>query len=195
MAYQFKNASVLVVDDMQPMLSLVTSLLKIFGFEKIYTANNVDDGFVQFCKVNPDLVLTDWMMEPQDGLVLADKIRKDPKSPNRFVPIVMMTGYSHKVRVLKARDMGVTEFLVKPFRATDLYARIEQLIERPRKFVDAEEFFGPDRRRRKGDDYAGPRRRESDEEYTLASEQEAAQLLRELQQKARAAGAKKKDDV
>jgi DNA-binding response OmpR family regulator len=78
--------------------------------------------------------------------------------------IVMMTGYSHKIRVEEARDVGVTEFLVKPFRARDLYARIEQLIEKPRRFVEAEAFFGPDRRRRKmkAEEYKGPKRRDAE---------------------------------
>ena len=159
MTYQFQNASILIVDDMKPMLSVTVSILKIFGFKKIFTASDPDTAFEIFCRENPDIVLTDWMMEPYDGIVLTEKIRKDPKSPNRFVPVVLMTGYSAKIRVMEARDRGVTEFLVKPFSAKDLYARIEQLVEKPRKFVDSKVFFGPDRRRRKGDEYRGPRRR------------------------------------
>src|SRR5687768_8259059 len=70
MVYQFKNATVLVVDDMQPMLSLCSSLLKIFGFEKVYLAKDADEGFDMFVKHNPDIVLTDWLMEPYDGTQL-----------------------------------------------------------------------------------------------------------------------------
>jgi two-component system chemotaxis response regulator CheY len=165
MTYQFRNASILVVDDMEPMLALVTSLLDIFGFKKIYRAADAEEGLKLFLEHRPDLVLIDWQMEPYDGIELARRMRADPRSPNRFVPIIMMTGYSHKIRVEEARDAGITEFLVKPFKAKDLYARIEMLIEKPRRFVEAETFFGPDRRRRRSEEqeYKGSKRRELDE--------------------------------
>lgn len=190
MVYQFKNATILVVDDMQPMLALTASLLKIFGFDHVVLAHNADEGFEKFVQHNPDLVLTDWLMEPYDGTELIRRIRTDDRSPNKFVPIIMMTGYSHKIRVEHARDSGVTEFLVKPFRAKDLYARIEQLIEKPRRFVDAESFFGPDRRRKRGADYSGPMRREVDEFAEIAGmeKKDAADLLRNLKKQAKQTG-------
>ncbi len=190
MVYQFKNATILVVDDMQPMLALTGSLLKIFGFDNVILAHDAEEGFQKFIKHNPDLVLTDWLMEPFDGTQLIKKIRTDDKSPNKFVPIIMMTGYSHKIRVEQARDSGVTEFLVKPFRARDLYARIEQLIEKPRRFVDAKTFFGPDRRRKRNLEYDGPKRREVDEFTDIAGmeEGEAANLLRSLKKQVKQAG-------
>ena len=70
-------------------------------------------------------------------------MRTDPASPNRYVPIILMTGFSERRRVMQARDAGVTEFLVKPFTARDLYKRLAQVIERPRQFVRSAEFFGP----------------------------------------------------
>ncbi len=163
MSYQLHNATVLIIDDMAPMLSLVSSILKIFGFSNIHVAQNPDDGFDLLCRHNPDIVITDWLMQPYDGIELIKKIRTDKRSPNKFVPIILMTGYSHRMRIEKARDSGVTEILVKPFRAKDLYHRIEHLIEKPRQFVELSKFFGPDRRRRKPDDYGGPKRRDVDD--------------------------------
>jgi two-component system chemotaxis response regulator CheY len=171
MPYQFENASVLVVDDMKPMLALTASTLKIFGFKNVYTASNAEEAFKLFCLHNPDIILTDWLIEPYDGIELIQQIRRSPMSPNQFVPIILMTGYSAKIRVLEARDRGATEFLAKPFSAQDLYVRIEQLIEKPRKFVDAKQFFGPDRRRRRAD-YNGPKRRKverTDDSETVAA--------------------------
>lgn len=179
MVYKFDQASVLVVDDMPPMVTLTKSLLEIFGFRKIYTANNAERAFEIFCKESPDLVLTDWQMEPYDGIELTHQIRTDSRSPNPYVPIILMTGYSAKMRVMQARDIGVTEFLVKPFTSQDLYARIEQVIEKPRQFVDADGFFGPDRRRRIVKDYEGPFRREDDtgagDDVVKGPQQEKAQ--------------------
>ena len=182
MTYQFKNARILIVDDMAPMLALTASILKIFGFVNIETATDADEAFTKFCKFDPDLVITDWQMEPYDGLELVRKMRTSQMSPNRFVPVIMM-GYSHRIRVEASRDAGVTEFLVKPFKAKDLYTRIEQLIEKPRQFVEADEFFGPDRRRRKAGDYKGPRRRGLDKNDS--SDPNAKKILRDLKQQTR----------
>jgi DNA-binding response OmpR family regulator len=61
-----------------------------------------------------------------------------------------------------ARDVGVTEFLVKPITTQNLCARLAEIVERPRPFVRAESYFGPDRRRKARDNYAGPWRRHDD---------------------------------
>lgn len=145
------------------MLELLKSLLEAYGVGTVITAENGEDGFRLFCSRNPDLVIADWMMRPVDGISLTRRIRNDGKSPNQFVPIVLMTGFSEKRRVFQARDAGITEFLVKPFSARDLYRRLVQIIESPRKFVRSEDFFGPDRRRKRNVGYDGPHRREDDQ--------------------------------
>jgi PleD family two-component response regulator len=185
MVYKLENAKILIVDDMKPMLSLLESLLHTFGFTEIYTAQDGESAFNIFCKYSHDLIITDWVMEPMNGLELIKKIRKDQFSPNKYVPVIIMSGFSARVRVEAARDQGVTEFLVKPFTARDLYSRIEHVIEKPRRFVDASNFFGPDRRRKKGDEYEGPMRREEDQQYlvdhkTTPEEKIAAETLQRL---------------
>lgn len=162
MAYDFTDVRILIVEDNQPMIELIRSILETFGIDKIYTAKNGAEGFEVLSKVDPDLVIADWMMKPMDGITLTRKIRSDRLAPNNFVPVILVTGFSEKRRVIEARDAGVTEFLVKPFNARDLYRRIVQVIEKPRQFVRAPEYFGPDRRRKIDEDYTGPRRREVD---------------------------------
>ena len=162
MAYQFEKISVLIVEDNLPMMELTRSLLETFGIMNVESAPNGEEGFKKFCRGNHDLIIADWMMKPMDGISLTRRIRNDPQSPNQFVPVILVTGFSEKRRVIQARDAGVTEFLVKPFNARDLYRRIAQIIERPRQFVRSEDFFGPDRRRNRKTSYTGPKRRESD---------------------------------
>jgi DNA-binding response OmpR family regulator len=58
-----------------------------------------------------------------------------------------------------ARDAGVTEFLAKPIAAHNLFARITEILERPRAFVRCGSYFGPDRRRHDIENYMGPWRR------------------------------------
>lgn len=162
MNYHFDDVKILVVEDNQPMLEITKTLLATFGVGTIVGARDGEEGFREYCELNPDIVIADWMMKPVDGISLARRIRNDLRSPNPYVPIILMTGFSEMRRVIQARDAGVTEFLVKPFTARDLYKRITQIIERPRQFVRSEDFFGPDRRRKAAADYKGPLRRETD---------------------------------
>lgn len=160
------------------MVDLLKSLLEAYGITKIYSAKDGDEGFEIFKKELPDLILSDWMMKPVDGISFTRRIRNDSGSPNKFVPIILMTGFSEKRRVMQARDAGVTEFLVKPFNARDLYRRIVQIIERPRQFVRSEDFFGPDRRRKRESTYSGPRRREEDDRNNNRASQQVADKLK-----------------
>lgn len=161
MGFKFEKLSVLVVEDTLPMNKLICSVLSTLGIGMIYSSNDAESGFEQYCIKRPDIALIDWHMEPVSGLELVDQIRKDPQSPNKMVPIIMMTGYSALSRVQEARDRGITEYLVKPFTAHDLARRIAHVINKPRDFIDSDEFFGPDRRRRVDSNYNGPERRQN----------------------------------
>ena len=164
MAYELHKISVLVVEDNQPMLDITKSLLLTFGIGHVVGAQNGEQGFDRFCEYNNDIIIADWMMKPMDGISFTRLVRNDAQSPNPYVPIILMTGFSERRRVIQARDAGVTEFLVKPFNAKDLYRRLVQVIERPRQFVRAPDFFGPDRRRKRVHTgrYEGPFRRDAD---------------------------------
>ena len=162
MSIEFEKLTILVVEDTLPMLKLVKSVLESLSVGRILVASDGEEGFEEFCAEKPDIVVADWHMQPISGLDLVKMIRRHPKSPNRTVPIIMMTGYSAMKRVAQARDMGTTEFLVKPFSAEDLIKRITHVINSPRNFVQTGDFFGPDRRRRKIEDYTGPKRRTED---------------------------------
>jgi CheY-like chemotaxis protein len=141
---------------------MIASVLDALGVKTVFYADDGQKGFESFLQNRPDIVLTDWLMEPVDGIELTRTIRNDPHSPNQMVPIIMITGYCVPSRVIKARDSGVTEFLVKPFTANDLAKRLSHVINHPRDFIEHPEYFGPDRRRRNKPDYKGPFRRESD---------------------------------
>lgn len=172
------------------MLDITKSLLVTFGVGHVVGAQNGEIGYSRFLEYNNDIIIADWMMRPMDGISFTRKVRNDAQSPNPYVPIILMTGFSEKRRVLQARDSGVTEFLVKPFNARDLYRRLVQVIERPRQFVRSSDFFGPDRRRKKDNtNYDGPFRRESDMHNadilsTLQEQQrEAHETLRRIRER------------
>jgi two-component system chemotaxis response regulator CheY len=104
-------------------------------------------------------VLTDWAMPIFDGLELTQMIRQPGANANPYAPIIMLTGHSEKMRVVAARDAGVTEFLAKPISAKSLYQRILNVVANPRPFIKTRSYFGPDRRRIVNPNYVGPERR------------------------------------
>ena len=154
-----KELSVLVVEDSKPMLEIMVTMLDRFGFGKVLTAEDGEQAFSVFQRYKPDIIITDWQMDDVDGLELTQWIRRNKYSVNRSIPIILMTGFSEHMRIASARDVGVTEILVKPFTAHDLARRIMHVIDVPRDFVESLEFFGPDRRRKIVDDYSGDDRR------------------------------------
>ncbi len=194
MAYNFKNVTVLIVDDNHPMLTLLKAMLTKFGVGTIITASDGHVAFNKFCKYRPDIVISDWMMEPKDGVDLAKMIRNNKGTPNPYVPFILMTGFSEEHRVVKARDVGITEFLLKPFSATDLYKRIATLIETPRQFVRSEDFFGPDRRRRRSSDFEGNWKRKDDvaQRVTKSEMKDAKARIAEVQKEQ---GIKNSEDI
>jgi two-component system, chemotaxis family, chemotaxis protein CheY len=162
MALNFEKISVMIVEDAMPMNNLIRLVLDKLGIPNIFCCFSGDEAFRVFCEKRPDIVISDWIMDDGDGLDLTQKIRFDDRSPNKVVPIVLLTGYNSKKRVLMARDAGVTEYLVKPFTAKDIAARIAYVINNPRDFIQCSTFFGPERRRKVDLSYSGNFRRRTD---------------------------------
>jgi CheY-like chemotaxis protein len=158
----FANLKALIVEDNAHMRSLLRALLNSIGIKDITEAAHGGTAIELLRERKCDLVLTDLAMKPMDGLEFTRQVRNSEQSPNPFVPIIMITGHTERYRVEAARDAGVTEFLAKPITAAALFARIAEIVERPRAFVKCESYFGPDRRRRIIEDYTGPWRRADD---------------------------------
>lgn len=162
MAYDFSKLSVLVVEDLEPMMEVVCTVLEHLGVQDIYMARDGEEGYSAFIKYKPDIIITDWLMEPVDGLEMIKWIRQNPLSHNRMVPVIVMTGYTTSHRVADARDQGATEFVAKPFTAAQLCSRITHVIDAPRDFIEAEMFTGPDRRRKRKSEFDSDDRRTSE---------------------------------
>ncbi len=155
-----RGLSVLIVEDNFNFRVLLRNILKAMGVGHIEEAANGESALKLLANNECDLVITDWKMEPVDGLELARQLRRNDDSPNRFVPIIMISGFAEQERVMAARDAGINEFLAKPISAKALLSRMERIVDRPRPFIRSEKYFGPDRRRHQGE-HTGPERRKA----------------------------------
>ena len=156
------NLTVLVVDDDEPIRDMICGILENFGVQKVRQAADGRSAFRDMQTHAPDAVITDFEMKPVDGLAFTRAVRTDPNSPAPDVPILMVTGHCEKHHVEQARDAGVTEFLAMPVTANSIAERLTSAIQRPRAFVRARSFVGPERRRRQLPVVAAARRREKD---------------------------------
>jgi two-component system, chemotaxis family, chemotaxis protein CheY len=156
---RFDKLKILVVDDNQHMRKLVVTILQAFGVAQIHEANDGEHAWSNLHETNPDVIILDWQMAGMTGLDFVRQVRNSPKSPNPFVPVIMLTGHTHIDHVRQARDAGANEFLAKPVSVKAILSRMLCVIEHPRPFVRTKTYFGPCRRRRVMEDFPGPERR------------------------------------
>jgi two-component system, chemotaxis family, chemotaxis protein CheY len=155
----FENLRVLVADDNQHMRAIVTAVLKSIGVKHIREAHDGAEALAVMREWAADVAIVDFRMEPIDGVEFTRLVRNASDSKNPFLPIIMLTGYADRVRVLEARDAGVTELVVKPVTAKAVIARLQSVIFQPRPYVRTDAYFGPDRRRTTNPEYPGAERR------------------------------------
>jgi len=147
MADSLNSLNLLVADDNEHIRKLVKVILRSLGITRVTEAEDGRHAIAIMQEHVPDVVLSDWEMEPMDGLQLTRYIRRSPESPNIFLPVIIMTGQADRERVLAARDAGVNEFVIKPLCGQVLLSRLSNILDTPRRFVRGGSFFGPDRRR------------------------------------------------
>lgn len=157
-----EGVSALILDDNAHMRGLMRVILASFGVRRIEEASDVAEAYRIASSVTIDIAFVDFKLGGMDGLDFCRRIRKDADSPDVYLPIIMITAYSERGRVIEAINAGVDEFLVKPVRAVDVANRVNAVIERRRPFVQCGDYFGPDRRRRDDPRHRGPWRRAGD---------------------------------
>lgn len=166
MASGLAALKILVIDDNAQMRTIVGTVLAAAGVRQLHYAQDGLDGLATLSREAIDLAYVDYEMPVMNGLEFISTVRVLP-GDQRFLPLIMLTGHSDRTRLNAARDRGVTEFLAKPVNARTILTRLNTVIYRPRRFVQSDNFFGPDRRRRQPEGDKGPRRRSSDHDAVL----------------------------
>jgi CheY-like chemotaxis protein len=179
-AISLERLSILLVEDNLYIRDILENVLKQIGFGWVATARNGQEGieFLQLAGkaqgqaaglMNVDMILCDLLMSPINGLLLLRWVRMQKDSVNRFLPFIMISGAADREYVEAARDLGVTEFVAKPFSAQSISDRVMKVIDNPRQFITCTSYFGPDRRRRRMPPPGGieDRRRPDDSHATI----------------------------
>lgn len=152
---------VLIVDPNGTAAKLLAESLKGLGVgEVVHRA----EGRVALdtCRdFEPTLIFTEYKGPHLDGEAFAKAVRRS-NLVCRKAPIIMITAEATAASILGARDSGVHEFLRKPYTSGDLTKRVEVVSLKPRNWIEAVGYVGPDRRRFNSGEYSGPRKRKAD---------------------------------
>jgi CheY-like chemotaxis protein len=139
---------VLVVDSNENFRRLVISILRSASVSKVVEASSGAEAVELMDNFAPNLALVDWRDGPMEGGEFVSYVRNHPNSPSPFMPIIVLTGYSHDGLAQEVRAFGADDFVAKPISPRILLGRMMRAIQAPRPYVRGGNYLGPDRRNR-----------------------------------------------
>lgn len=122
MSVALKELNVLLVEDEAKIRDLLAGVMQKV-FKKVVTAQNGEEGLKKFKKFNPNIVITDILMPIRDGLEMS----KDIRAISPETPIVVLSAFNDKDKLMQAIEIGVNKYLLKPIDMDELIYAIETL--------------------------------------------------------------------
>lgn len=122
------KSRILVIDDDPKITKMVKTILEAEGDLEVVTAKSgFEAGFI-VAELNPNVILLDFLMPEIDGFEVCRRIRKDEKTKD--IPVIAITVLRDKKEVQRMYTCGITDYLAKPFKSTDLVDRIRKYIKK-----------------------------------------------------------------
>ena len=119
-------AKILVVDDDEAINELIKVNLEL-SLYKVITALDGNKGYALAKQELPDLIILDVMMPEVDGYTVAKRIRENESTKD--IPILMLTALGMLQNKVQGFNIGVDDYLVKPFEMEELMARVKALLK------------------------------------------------------------------
>lgn len=117
---------ILLVDDEEALLEILSSRLKFAGYE-VFTANSGEAAIDLLKKNNPHMVILDIMMPGMDGFSVLGKLKENPKT--RSIVVVMLTSKGDASSIRKAISLGAADYIIKPFTPAILLEKIKRILK------------------------------------------------------------------
>ncbi len=121
------SSRVLVIDDEENIIDLITLGLKYEGFE-VEAAGDGEGGIAAAQRINPVFIILDWMLPDMNGLEVCSRLRTNPTT--RDIPILMLTAKNEVGSRVEGLNTGADDYLTKPFNFEELVARIRAILRR-----------------------------------------------------------------
>lgn len=123
-----KDIKILVVDDFSTMRRIIKNLLKELGLTNVVEADDGATALPILKQGGIEFLITDWNMPNMTGIDLLKHVRADPNLSN--IPVLMVTAEAKREQIIAAAQAGVNGYVVKPFTAVTLKAKIDKIFER-----------------------------------------------------------------
>jgi two-component system, OmpR family, phosphate regulon response regulator PhoB len=121
------SAKVLIVEDEQPLVALLTYNLEAAGYS-VTVETRGDDAEMAIAEQQPDLLVLDWMLPGISGIELCRRLRQ--RSSTKALPIIMLTARGEEADRVRGLATGADDYVVKPFSVAELMARVKALLRR-----------------------------------------------------------------
>ena len=128
MENKIKDISILIAEDESELRDYLVEYLKLF-FIKVYSAKDGKEAYMIYLDKHPDIIVTDINMPQMDGLSLVSKIRKNDKDTK----IVIMSAHSEEEKLLRAVEMHLETYLIKPIKTDKLKSVLLDSVENLRR--------------------------------------------------------------
>lgn len=119
---------ILVVDDNDDSLQLISKMLTTNGFE-VATAANGKEGLERALKSPPEVIVLDIMMPEMNGLEALEELRKHPSTSG--IPVILLTAKSHDEDVIEGYRVGADYYMTKPFTSKQLLYGVRLVLGLP----------------------------------------------------------------
>ncbi|QKF77643.1 response regulator transcription factor [Arcobacter defluvii] len=117
-----KTLKILIVEDEKRLAQLLKEAIND-SFYKVVIAKDGTEGLKKYKSFKPDIIITDIMMPKLDGLDMTIKIKEIDSN----IPIIVLSAHSDKEKLLKAIDVGINKYFIKPFDPDEVIEHIKKL--------------------------------------------------------------------
>jgi PleD family two-component response regulator len=139
----FPDLAALVVDESLYVRRILRDMLARVGIKRVQEAPDGAEALGILGESKPDLVILDWDLAILSGEEFIRLTRTPSTSPAPTVPIILMLSKPKRYIVDRAITLGVNEIIAKPFSPKVIWSRLDEVINRPRPFVQVRGLVRP----------------------------------------------------
>lgn len=139
----FPDLAALVADESQYIRRILRDMLMRVGIRRVLEAPDGAEAIGVLGESKPDLVILDWDLGILSGEEFVRLTRASATSPSPTIPIILMLSKPRRSAVDRAMALGVNEIIAKPFSPKVLWSRLDEVVRRPRSYVQVDGRFRP----------------------------------------------------
>ena len=159
---------VLIVDPNLGSTQVLGDLLKDMGARQRLHASTTRKALELVAERAPQLIFVEFAAPGLDSVEFTTQLRRSTLAA-RSAPVIVITADTREASIKAARDSGAHEFLSKPFTGGHVFRRVENVTLKPRPWIEAQMYVGPDRRRFNSGAFEGDKKRRGDSSKSIAS--------------------------